>query len=389
MQKLGNRKKKVAFLAGIISPYKIPCWNEVAKNELFDFEVYFCAAITKDRSWKVYYDEIKFKYKKLKGIHPIFGGFTVHINWILPIIRNKYDLVVIEGYYQPTFLLTWLISKLLNSKVAFLIESSHLDKRTGNCTIEALKRFIITHSDALMVAGQASLNYMKSFGVKPSNIFHIPYTADYNFFSDKYRSLKSEEITIKTTKNTKLKEDGNLIFLYVGRLWEGKGIFYLLRAFKKLQMERNNICLILVGDGPDEHKYRKMTKEESIQNVYFEGFKQKEELPEYYALADIFILPSLTEPWGLVVNEAMIFNLPVICTNKVGAAYDLIENGKNGLIVDAANADSLYKAMKILAESSELRGEMGKISAEIIKRYTPQTWADGFINGAKSVLRVL
>ena len=110
-------------------------------------------------------------------------------------------------------------------------------------------------------------------------------------------------------------------------------------------------------------------------------------MAEYYIAADIFVLPTLSDPWGLVVNEAMIFGLPIICTDTAGVAYDLVREGINGFVVKAGNSDVLYAALKRLCDDPELRETMGKESLKIIKGYTPEKWARNFINAVEEVLR--
>lgn len=107
---------------------------------------------------------------------------------------------------------------------------------------------------------------------------------------------------------------------------------------------------------------------------------QQPELSHYYAIADIFVLPSLSEPWGVVVNEAMASGLPIIATEMVGAVGDIVENGINGYVVPAGNPEALYEAMKRLIENEGLRKEMSEQSRRIIKSWTHKQAVEGFLS---------
>ena len=160
------------------------------------------------------------------------------------------------------------------------------------------------------------------------------------------------------------------------------------RQYKRLQSEKGNIGLVLLGDGPERGKYQNFVTANKLKNVFFEGFKQREELPEYYISADLLVLPSISDPWGLVVNEAMSCGLPIISTDAAGVTYDLVKNGINGYVVRAGRVEELYEALKKLCKDKKLREKMGKESLKIIKDYTPENWAKSFINAVNKILGI-
>jgi glycosyltransferase involved in cell wall biosynthesis len=170
-------------------------------------------------------------------------------------------------------------------------------------------------------------------------------------------------------------------FLYAGRLVREKGIFDLLHAYGALQPElRESVGLVFVGDGPERSallEHAAATNPGSIQIV---GFAQREELAAYYALADIFVFPTHTDPWGLVVNEAMACGLPVIASQATGCVVDLVAHGRNGRIVSVGNVQELAAAMADLAVDAGLCALMGRRSRERIEQYSPEAWAAGVAN---------
>jgi len=379
-------KKKVALLTTIIAPYRIPCFNKVAESDGFDFDVFFYAENTKNREWKIYKEKIKFNYIVLKGLHFDFRNErTIHLNFGLfsHLLRKKYDLIVIGEYKQPTAWEAFIFSKLLRTKIFLFGESTLRDKRSGNRVYENLKRFLIKNSYGFLPAGKAAAEYFRYLGAPPERIFVAPFPANHDYFRKESLKLKSYKKELKIKKGY-----SNITILFSGRFVYRKGILFLLKAYAKLKEEHQNICLVLLGDGPEKEKYENYCKENKIDNVFFEGFIQQEDLPQYYASADIFVLPSLSDPWGLVINEAMAFGLPIISTNTAGATYDLVKDGINGFVVRAGEATDLYRALKILCDNQALREKMGKESLKIIEKHTPEKWAQSFIYAVSKTLGI-
>lgn len=156
--------------------------------------------------------------------------------------------------------------------------------------------------------------------------------------------------------------------LYVGRLHESKGIQYLIEALKYLKEEQPCLKLILVGDGPHKEKFKAMSKNMGIgENVTFTGWVAPNELLLYYSSADIFVFPSLDEPWGIVILEALACQKPVIAT-FTGCVPELARELKDGLfIIPRANALAIKKAIsQVLLRTKEISR---KISREKIRKY--------------------
>lgn len=376
---------KVALLTNIIAPYRIPCFNKIAEANAFDFYVYFMAESEDDREWKIYKDKIKFNYKILKGLHfTLKNGKKIHLNYGLSyhLIKNRYDLIAVGGYDQIACWEALIISKLLRTKVMYFGESTLRDKRANNRFFEKVKKTFIKNCDGFLPAGNAAKEYLRYLGAPPDRIYIARFCCDYDFFHNEYLRLKPLKEQIKRQKNYP-----EIVILFSGRFVWYKGVMILLQAYERLQDEFENIGLILLGDGPEREKYLNYCKANNLRNVFFEGFKQMEDLPLYYICADLLVLPSLSETWGLVVNEAMAFGMPVITTDAAGVSYDLIKHGENGFVVKAGNVDELYEALKKLCEDKELREKMGKKSLEVVKDYTPENWANSFITAVNKILQ--
>jgi len=144
------------------------------------------------------------------------------------------------------------------------------------------------------------------------------------------------------------------------------------------QGSRDEVGLLIVGDGPEEETLKQRCMSCGIENVVFAGFQPRERLPEFYAMADVFVFPTLGDPYGIVVDEAMACSLPIISTSAAGEINDRIEDGTNGYIVPPQDSSALADRMLLLAGNPELRARMGEISAKRISSHTPEHWAEDF-----------
>jgi glycosyltransferase involved in cell wall biosynthesis len=236
-----------------------------------------------------------------------------------------------------------------------------------------LVKFIIRHSDAFIAYGTRAKEYLEYLGASSEKVFIAYNTVDTDFFMQRCSQLKAPKSELKDKIGIKNKK----VVLYVGQLIERKNVKTLIEAYSKLK-DKLDVALLIVGDGIQKNELKNLCIEDNINDVFFVGFKQREELPQYYAMSDLFVLPSLQEVWGLVLNEAMASGLPVITTNKVGASVDLIKDGENGYVVESGNTEQLYEVTKKILSDPELEERMGEKSKRIIeKRFTYENMVDG------------
>lgn len=380
--KLGTGK--IALFTNIIPPYRIPCFNRVAENAKFGLDVFFFARTAKDRQWKVHEERINFNYKILKSLPVYFGEEqTIYLSYdiFFHLLKGPYDAIVLGGYDQPLFFPALLCCRFANIDALLWVESTSKDERSGSWLYEKLKRLMVRNCSAFLVPGKASFEYVRALGAPPDKIFTIPNAVDNEYYHKELLRLIHVKEKIKRERGYP-----ETIFLFSGRFIHRKGIQFLLAAFRKLQGERENIGLLLIGDGQERRQCEYYCKSHGIKNVFFEGFINQEDLPTYYTAGDIFVLPSLTDQWGLVINEAMTFGLPIISTDVVGATRDLVQDGVNGFVVESGNSEELYRAMKQLLDYPQLREKMGKESLKIIRNYSPEIWAENFVFAIEKTL---
>lgn len=227
-------------------------------------------------------------------------------------------------------------------------------------------KLIIVQSNALVVVGTASREYALALGKNEDEIFMAPQCSD----------DIAEEGRLSAKKKNKY------TFLYLSRIIDLKGLDILIKAFDRLRRERNDISLLIAGDGPFAPYCRELCRSLKTENITFAGSVVPADRGQFFNQADVFVLPSrfignFYEGWGLVINEAVSMGLPVITTTAVGAAYDLVVRGHNGFVVQEGSVSDLLKAMQnILAADLELMGENSRKMFE--RKNNFEKMAEGF-----------
>ncbi len=169
--------------------------------------------------------------------------------------------------------------------------------------------------------------------------------------------------------------------LFTGKLIEKKRPGDLIEAFARVR-QKTRCALVLVGDGAMRPTLEEYVRKKRIQDVHFLGFRNQSEIPRLYALADVFVLPSSSEPWGLSVNEAMCFALPVILSDQIGAGFDLLQG--NGFRYPWGNIEQLSFYLEQLLQEEELRKQMGARSREIVEDWSIDTCVEAILKAVES-----
>jgi glycosyltransferase involved in cell wall biosynthesis len=175
------------------------------------------------------------------------------------------------------------------------------------------------------------------------------------------------------------------VILNVGRLVPEKGLLDLLFSFGRLSGTSTH--LVLVGDGPQRADLEEYARTNRLNNVHFAGFRNYSELPAFYALSDVFVLPSYREPWGAVVNEAMNFALPIVASRDGGAVADLVADGQNGLLFDPGDREKLAQHLQYLVSTPEARERMGIESIRRVKGCNFERGGEGVLSALRAVAR--
>lgn len=276
--------------------------------------------------------------------------------------------VAVNGYAfkDSRVCLDWCVSR--KRKAILMTETSSADSSRGVLR-EMAKRVLLRRFNAAICGGKLHREYLLSLGMPPHRIFNKYDVVDNDYFST-HSSVETDGRTLPGL------EDRRPFFLASNRFIARKNIDVLLTAYKHYRSHTTGGWrLVLLGDGDLEEQLKRRVEDEKIPDVVFAGFRQLEELRIYYASAHCFIHPALSEPWGLVVNEAMAAGLPVIVSKGAGCAPDLVESGENGFLFDPHAPEELSRAMATISGSSDLQPRMSRRSREIISHWTIHDFA--------------
>ncbi len=353
-------RPRFALLGEIAAPFRVPLFNALA--ERLDFHALFLAETDPRRThYRVHADEMRFDWRVLRGRGVRRGGRWVVLSRRVfrELNRTAPDVVGVGGWNQPAFWQALAWCKARRRPLVVWVESTARDARSEAKPLAWARRAMVRAADGFFVPGTASLEYVRSLGVPADRIEIAPNAVDASVFAAADVDRTGRE---------------SCTFLYAGRLDPEKGIDTLLRAFERVPGE-----LVLAGGGAEEASLRALAGD----RVRFAGAVGRDELVPLYRGADVFVLPSRSEPWGMVLNEAATAGLPIIATSGVGAARDLVDG--NGYVVPVDDENALAEAMLRLAENPPLRAQLGARSRELATRFTPEAWADAV---ARLVLRV-
>ena len=360
--------KRVLFITNYASPYRVCFYDELAKY--MDVTVLFSDRIEdkKHRSadWFIS-GEGRFKAVQLEKRVASMGGRDLCLD-VTAWLKQPWDAIVVCGYAYPTVILAMTYMRL--HKIPFYMEVDGGLIRETSGPRYWFKRVLVSQATRWISSGNYTTKYLVHYGAREEDVALYPFT-----------SLWEKEIPAAVPtqqEKQQLRQKLNLpegkIVLYVGRYDPKKGMDDLLHSCPRLDKSAG---IYFVGGEPSE-EHLAFCKENDLQNVHFVGFKKKDALEEYYRAADLLVLPTKSDVWGLVINEAMAQGLPVITTDRCVAGVELVENGVNGYIVPVDDNAALEEAVnRILSEDY---GTMGKASLEKIRPYTFENMAKAHVD---------
>lgn len=392
-------KKPVRLAYFVTHPiqYQAPLLRRIAADPSIDLTVYFAT----DFSLRQHFDpgfgrEITWDIDLLSGYRheflPVIGDdttlsplkpFNYGIVW--RILRGRYDAIWCHSYARLPHLTALVVGRLLGKKVFLRDEANFVSSKPSKrrlmikmAFLNVLKRVL----SGILTIGTMNKEYYRTIGFKPERLFRVPYAVDNEWFQARIAEAAERREDFRAELGL---EPGRPIALFAAKLQKRKRCQDLIRAFIEIadRPEAGRPYLLVAGDGELRDELHELAKGAPEGSIKFLGFRGQTELPPLYDISDMFVLPSDTEPWGLVTNEAMNGSLPVIATTEVGAARDLVLPGENGFVIEPGDIDALADALLKLFSDAELRRRMGARSLEIVDGW-------GFredVEGLKDALR--
>lgn len=393
-----KRPYHLAVLQSHPIQYFAPLFRRLAREPEIDLTVYYCS----HQGLNAYVDPgfgqaVQWDTPLLEGYHAAFlpnlrhtsqvGGFFSLMNVVVAreLQRRRPDALWVPGHQYFSYVFGIAAAKALRVPVLMRCET-HLGlsrsrlKRTLRGPF--LRAFYRCFCDVCLPIGQRNREFYQTHGVKAPRLFDVPYTVDNEFFID---AVAGERSNIDALRAELDLPTGWPVVLFASKLTPRKRPLDLLVAYAQLRASGVEAGLIFVGAGELEANLRQYTLDHSVPNVCFMGFRNQSELPRFYSLADVFVLPSENEPWGLIINEAMCGALPIVASAEIGAALDLVRDGYNGFTFQAGHVPELANRLRELLTDADRRRQMGANSLALIREWNLDRSAQGVLSAMHSL----
>lgn len=354
--------KRVLFLTNFASPYRVHFFDELGKY--MDVTVLYS-----DRVEDIKHRNADWFEKGSGGFQGVqltpvasMGDENLCLD-VLPWLKKKYDVIVIGGYSSPTAILAMAWLRL--HRIPFWMEvDGGLIRQEGKLKY-FVKKNLVCLANQWLSTGYHTTKYLTHYGAREEKVTCYPFTSLYE------KDILQEPISCeeKQALRRELEIPEKHMVLAIGQFIHRKGFDVLMKAAKELDSDTG--VYIVGGEATEE--YLKLCQELGLTNVHFLGFQKKDRLAAFYKAADLFVLPTREDIWGLVINEALAYGLPTITTDRCVAGLELIEDGVNGYVVPVEDEKAL--AEKITAVLSSDLEQMGRAALDKIRPYTLENMA--------------
>jgi glycosyltransferase involved in cell wall biosynthesis len=390
-----KNKLKVFYIASHPVQYHVGIYRELAKVDRIVFKVIYQDDVgLRPRYEKEFKHDIQWDIDLLSGYKKEFmknysfnpmNGFFSRVNFGLfdKILFKQPDVIIFTGYVT---LSDWLILFLAKSfKVKLIWRGEAVLKGYENSKLlkyrfkKIILKYFFKLCDAIMFSCKGNKEYLKFYGVEEEKLFFIPCAVDNCFFKNEKKKYISEKTKIKAELKI---EQNDLVILFSARFTTRKRPFDLLKALKKI--DNSNLTILFVGDGLDRKKMEHFAKNNNIKAI-FTGFMNQTEISKYYTISDIGVVISDYDPSPKSMNEIMNFELPIIVTNVVGTAYDLIEDEINGFIVNVGDIESIAEKINYFNNNRESLKIMGKKSFDIVQKWNFKQDVNGILDAIEYI----
>ncbi len=368
---------KLAYLVSHPIQYQAPLLRRIAQEPDIDLTVFFGSSFSvleyADKGFGV---GVKWGVSLLHGYRYEFlptlrdgqkTGMTWPLNYgILSCLRGSgiepgFDALWVHGYSTVNAMHGMIAAKALGIPVLLRAESWLRDRSRSGIRLRAKQAFFAGLErmvDGVLCIGTLNRQYWQHYFGDSVPLFDMPYAVDNEFFQKKSR----DAVAGRGELMAELKlEAGRKVILFASKLQHRKHCDHLLEAYQRLLARAGSEpvpYLVIVGDGAARAELETAAK--GMEGVRFCGFRNQSELPRFFDLASVFVLPSRHEPWGLIVNEVMNAGRAVIVSDDVGSYPDLITNGVEGFVYPVGDVGALTEALRKIVDTPGLAQEMGE-----------------------------
>ena len=325
-----------------------------------------------------------YRYRFLRNVSPVRDTFNpLHaINFgVFGAVLDSFDAIWMNGYTYPSNWMALAAARLRGVPILLRSELRLSDSRRSGlagAARESVIRAWVRGSAALLYIGEENRRAYLAYGARESSLFFAPYSVDVNRIA-----AVAEGDRAALRERWQVPRDA-FVMLFVGKLTPRKHPEILVELIERMR-DVPGIFGVVVGSGPLEAELRRRVSERALTNVRFTGFVNQRDLPSVYALSDVFVMPSEDEPWGLVLNEAMVAGAVPLVSTHVGAAADLISDGITGFLLRAGDVDGFEARARLLAVDDGLRSAMSAAARERASKYNYDATVDGILAALRSL----
>jgi glycosyltransferase involved in cell wall biosynthesis len=376
---------RVAVVSPEPTPYRSPLFDRVAARAEVDLTVVYAARTVAGRTWSVTpnHRAVFLGGARLPGVRSILRHdypVTPAIGRVLR--RSRPEVVVVSGWstFAAQAALAW--SRARRIPYVLLVESHDLGPRSGwrRAVKGAVVPRIIRGAVSVLVVGTAARESVLAHGASPERVRVFANTVDVPAWSERADRLAEGRARLRSESGV---ADDDVVVLSVGRLVFDKGLDVLITAAAATGDSR--LRLVFAGGGPNEAALVELARELDVR-LLIRGDLPEAALADEYVKADAFALLSVHETWGVVVNEAAASGLPLVLSERVGAAHDLLRNGENGFVVPSGDVSAAAAALKRLAEDPALRHAAGERSRELVRGWGYEPSVESFVAAVREAM---
>ena len=374
---------RLAYLVSHPIQYQAPLLRRIAAEPDLDLTVLFCSDVSarpflnegfaRVLEWDVpLLEGYKYRFLPAWGPRDRVSGWRPLTHGIGRILdKGRFEALWVHSYARLGNLAGMIAARrrripvLLREEMsAISSERSPLRRTVKGLAMGGLDRL----TAAYLAIGTANRDYYRAHGIAEERIFPMPYAVDNERFRRAAEAARPESGRLRAELRI---PPGRLVAAMAARLIEAKAPGDLIAAWRLCtdpMPPEKRPYLVVIGDGPLRPELERVAA--GCKSIRFAGFRNQTELPAFYALADLLVLPSRREPWGLVVNEAMNAGCAILASDRVGAAQDLVREGVNGAIFPAGSVPRLAEALRRLLAEPERLAEMGRHSLSMIQGWS-------------------
>lgn len=367
---------KVLFVTNLPSPYRVDFFNQLGKHCELTVLYERTSAADRDSRW-VGHSAITYT-EQYSGDWPVSTDKSLGFGLIRAIRKKKVDVLIISGYSSPSVMV--LIAYCKAAKIPYWMEYDGGFDRPDSYAMRQIKRFLICGATGHFTTCVSHTLYLQKLGVDRQKIYRYP-------FSSVAQSECLEQpptIQKKSLLRDSLKITEPHAVVVVGQYIHRKGIDVMLHAAGLLG---SSVGIYIIGGNATE-EYRLLAEQVGSNNIHFLQFVPRQQLFLWYQAADVFVLPTREDIWGLVINEAIANALPVVTTTQCIAGIELIKNRRSGILVPSDNPRQLAQAITEILDHPEKRNKMAHCALRKSREYTIETMVQAHLNVLRQLVEV-